>query len=68
MYRGITRNLLRQPGEIRYSPRAITVTIRQPDAPRINQALGGLIDQLNANPPRLTGDSRPITYQIEPKP
>ena len=67
-YRGITRNLLHQPGEIRYSPRAITVTIRQPDAPRINRALGGLIDQLNANPPRLTGDNRPITYQIEPKP
>ncbi len=67
-YRGITRNLLQQPGEIRYSPRAITVTIRQPDAPRINRALGLLIEQLNANPPRLTGDNRPITYQIEPKP
>ena len=67
-YRGIARNLLHQPGQIRYSPRAITVTIRQPDAPRINRALGLLIDQLNANPLRLTGDNRPITYQIEPKP
>ncbi|WP_201732521.1 putative transposase [Acidithrix sp. C25] len=66
-YRSITRNLLHQPGEIRYSPRAITVTIRQPDAPRINRALSLLIEQLNANPPRLSGDNRPITYQIEPK-
>ena len=67
-YRGITRNLLQQPGEIHYNPRAITVTIRQPDAPRIKRALGLLIDQLNVNPPRLTGDNRPITYQIGPKP
>ena len=67
-YRGITRNLLHQPGRIRYAPGAIIVTIRAPNAPRIARALGLLIDEFNTNPPRLTGDNRPITYQIEPKP
>ena len=66
-YRAITRNLLHQPGRINYGSKTITVTIRQLDAPRITRALGLLIDQLNADPPRLTGDSRRIIYQIEPK-
>ncbi len=48
-YLGITRNMLHQPGEIRYSPRTITVTIRQPDAPRINRARALPIDQLDDN-------------------
>jgi len=67
-YRAITRHLLHQPGTIRYSPTAITVAIREPDAPRIANALALLIEQLNTNPPLLTGDSRPITYRIDPKP
>ncbi len=67
-YRAITRNLLHQPGQITYTPTTITVTIRQPDAPRIANALRHLTDHLNRNPPPLTGDHRPITYKIGPKP
>lgn len=67
-YRAITRHLLHQPGTITYTPQAITVTIRPPDAPRIAKALNALANQLNTNPPHLINDTRPITYQIGPKP
>jgi hypothetical protein len=67
-YRAITRTLLHQPGTINYTPAAITVTIRRPDAPRIAHALELLTAQLNANPPSIAGDTRRITYQIGPKP
>ena len=63
-YRAITRNLLHQPGTITYAERTITVTLRAPDSPRVARALGLLCDQLNATPPRLSGDRRPINYQI----
>ena len=39
-----------------YATSAITVTLRRPDAPRVARSLGLLCDQLNANPPRMTGD------------
>ena len=67
-YRAITRHLLHQPGQIDYTPTRITVTIDPPHAPRIARALNLLIDQINNNPPKLTGDHRPITYQISAKP
>ena len=67
-YRTITRHLLHQPGTITYTPTAITVTIRSPDAPRITRALRALTNQLNTTPPHLIGDNRPITYQIAPTP
>jgi hypothetical protein len=67
-YRAITSHLLHQPGTIAFTPNTITVTIRRPDAPRITRALKHLADQLNTNPPRLTGDHRPISYHIAPKP
>jgi hypothetical protein len=67
-YRSITRHLLQQPGSIAYSTDAVVVTIRRPDAPRIARALQLLTDQLNATPPRIAGDRRPITYRIGPKP
>ena len=67
-YRAITRNLLHQPGTIAYDKSVITVTLRPPDAPRVTRALALLCDQLNADPPRLSGDERPITYQIAPRP
>ena len=63
-YRAITRNLLHQPGTITYGQRTITVTLRPPDAPRVSRALALLCDQLNAHPPRMSGDARPITYEI----
>jgi len=63
-YRAITRNLLHQPGTVTYAKSTITVTLRPPDAPRVVRALSLLCDQLNANPPAMTGDRRPITYTI----
>ena len=63
-YRAITRNLLHQPGTVTFEKSAITVTLCPPDAPRVARALGLLCDQLNANPPAMTGDRRPITYAI----
>jgi hypothetical protein len=67
-YRTITRHLLHQPGQIDYTPTRITVTIDEPHAPRIAHALKLLIEQINHNPPKLAGDHRPITYQINAKP
>jgi transposase len=64
-YRTITRNLLHQGGTIAYQPRTITVTLDQPHPPRIARALGLLIDELNADPPHIPGDRRPITYQLK---
>ena len=62
-YRAITRHLLHQPGQIRYTPTHITVTIDNPHAPRIARALDLLIDQINTTPPKLAGDHRTISYQ-----
>ena len=67
-YRAITRNLLHLGGTITCTPRMITVTLDPPAAPRIARALGLLIDQINAAPPRMPGDSRPITYQLAADP
>ncbi len=63
-YRAITRNLLHLGGTITYAPRAITVTLDTPAAPRIARALALLIGQINATPPGMPRDTRPITYQL----
>ena len=63
-YRAITRNLLHLGGTITRTPRAITVTLDPPAAPRIARALALLLDAINATPPRMPGDTRPITYQL----
>ena len=63
-YRAITRNLLHLGGTITRTPRVITVTLDPPAAPRIARALGLLLDEINATPPRMPGDTRPITYQL----
>jgi len=67
-YRAITRNLLHLGGTITSTPRTITVTLDPPAAPRIARALGLLLDQINAAPPCMPGDSRPITYQLAADP
>jgi hypothetical protein len=67
-YRAITRHLLHLGGTITCTPRAITVTLDPPTAPRIARALGLLLDEINAAPPRMPGDSRPITYQLAADP
>ena len=63
-YRAITRHLLHLGGTITSTPRAITVTLDPPAAPRIARALALLLDEINATPPRMPGDTRPITHQL----
>src|SRR6266851_4642779 len=67
-YRAITRHLLHLGGTITSTPRVITVTLDPPAAPRIARALGLLIEEINATPPRMPGDTRPITYQLAAPP
>jgi len=67
-YRAITRHLLHLGGTITCTPRVITVTLNTPAAPRIARALGLLLDEINAEPPHMPGDSRPITYQLAAPP
>jgi hypothetical protein len=63
-YRAITRHLLHLGGTITSTPRVITVTLDPPAPPRITRALTLLIEEINAAPPRMPGDTRPITYQL----
>ncbi len=65
-YRAITRQTIIRglAGTIACTPAAITVTLQQPGTPRITRALALLIDEINATPPSLPGDQRPITYQL----
>jgi hypothetical protein len=69
-YRAITRETIIRglAGTITWTPGAITVTLEQPGAPRIARALALLIDEINATPPAMPGDTRPITYQLAPRP
>jgi hypothetical protein len=69
-YRAITRETIIRglAGTITWTPGAITVTLEQPGAPRIARALALLIDEINATPPAMPGDTRPITYQLTPRP
>jgi hypothetical protein len=66
-YRATTRNLLHLGGQITHTPAAITVTLDPPAAPRIARALAMLLDEINASPPRMPGDPRPISYQLAPE-
>ena len=65
-YRAITRETIIRglAGTITYTPAAITVTLQRPASQRIARALDLLLDEINANPPAMPGDTRPITYQI----
>jgi hypothetical protein len=65
-YRAITRQSIIRglAGTIAYTPAAITVTLQPPGTPRVARALALLIDEINATPPSLPGDQRPITYQL----
>ncbi len=69
-YRAISRETIIRglAGTITWTPAAITVQLEQPRAPRIARALTLLIDEINATPPAMPGDTRPITYQITPHP
>ena len=63
-YRAITRNLLHLGGQLTYTPHTITITLDRPATGRLTRALALLLDEINTSPPRLPGDSRPITYQL----
>jgi hypothetical protein len=65
-YRAITRETIIRglAGTITYAPAAITVQLDRPGAPRVARALTLLIDEINATPPAMPGDTRPITYQL----
>ena len=69
-YRAITRQTIIRglAGTITWTPDAITVRLEQPGAPRIARALTLLIEEINATPPAMPGDTRPITYQLAPRP
>ena len=65
-YRAITRQTIIRglAGTITCTPQAITVDLDRPGTPRIARALALLIDEINATPPAMPGDTRPITYQL----
>ena len=67
-YRAITRQTIIRglAGTITLAPAAVTVTLQRPAAPRVARALELLLDEINADPPAMPGDTRPITYQITP--
>ncbi|MGH3226422.1 MAG: putative transposase [Streptosporangiaceae bacterium] len=69
-YRAITRQTIIRgtAGVIAFAPDAITVTLQRPAEPRVARALTLLIDQVNAVPPRMPGDTRPITHQLTANP
>ena len=64
-YRATLRHLLHLGGHITYTPKSITVALDPPPTPKITRALRLLLDELNATPPRIPGDNRPITYTIK---
>ena len=69
-YRAITRQTIIRglAGTITYTPDAITVELQQPDSPRVTRALTLLLDEINAAPPSMPGDPRPITYRLAARP
>jgi hypothetical protein len=68
-YRAATRATIIRglAGTITFTPAAITVTLQAPAEPRLARALALLTDEINAQPPAIPGDSRPITYRIHPQ-
>jgi hypothetical protein len=63
-YRAITRETIIRglAGTIAYTPESITVTLDRPGQRRVTHALTLLLAEINARPPVLPGDGRPITY------
>jgi hypothetical protein len=67
-YRAITRQTIIRGLAGTSTPGAITVTLHQPDVPRVTRALDLLIEEINNNPPAMPGDPRPITYRLANRP
>ena len=68
-YRAITRQTIIRglAGTITWTPAAITVQLDQPGSARVTRALALLTDEINATPPAMPGDSRPITCHLAPR-
>jgi hypothetical protein len=64
-YRATLRHLLHLGGHITYTTKTITVALDPPPTPKITRALRLLLAELNATPPRIPGDHRPIIYKIK---
>ena len=69
-YRAITRETIIRglAGTITYTPDTVTVELQQPDSPRVTRALSLLLDEINATPPCMPDDPRPITYRLAARP
>src|SRR5271154_2438065 len=69
-YRAITRETIIRglAGTITYTPEAVTVELQAPAEPRVARALALLTSEINAQPPAIPGDTRPVTYRINPQP
>ena len=69
-YRAITRETIIRglAGTITYTHTEITVELQQPDQPRVARALNLLLQEINATPPSMPGDRRPITYRLTQHP
>jgi hypothetical protein len=69
-YRAITRETIIRglAGTITYTRTEITVELQQPDQPRVARALSLLLQEINATPPNMPGDRRPITYRVTQHP
>ena len=69
-YRAITRETIIRglAGTITFEPATISVTLQAPAEPRVARALALLLDEINAQPPAIPGDTRPVTYRIHPQP
>ncbi len=65
-YRAITRETIIRglAGVITYTPAEVSVRLDRPGSPRVASALELLLDEINATPPALPGDTRPVTYQL----
>ena len=67
-YRAVIRETIIRglAGVIGYTPDTITVTLEPPGQRRVARALALFINEINAQPPSIPGDDRPITYRIAP--
>jgi hypothetical protein len=64
-YRSATRHLIHaHDGTIAYTTETISVELTRPAGSRLAAAIEHLLAQLNADPPRMPGDPRPIVYTL----
>jgi len=69
-YRAVTRETIIRglAGTITHTRSEIIVELQPPDDPRVARALSLLLQEINATPPTMPGDRRPITYRLDRRP